>query len=113
MKRLQKNKKGFTLVELIVVIAILGVLAAILVPAFTGYVTKSKDAQKIANANSYCTAYQTAWADAAASSASGTPSATEISTKLGELWSGTAPATGTTKGTVVIDATKGTCSVNQ
>ena len=35
------NKKGFTLVELIVVIAIIGVLAAILIPTMIGYVTRS------------------------------------------------------------------------
>lgn len=36
------NKKGFTLVEIIVVIAIIGVLAAILIPTLVGYTTKAQ-----------------------------------------------------------------------
>jgi type IV pilus assembly protein PilA len=46
------NKKGFTLIELIVVIAILAILALILVPSITGYIAKANDAKNQANTRS-------------------------------------------------------------
>lgn len=49
MKNL-KNKKGFTLVELIVVIAILGILALFLVPQFQGYSQDAKNQVAQSNA---------------------------------------------------------------
>lgn len=51
MFKLRKNKKGFTLIELIVVIAILAILAAIAIPSFIGITDNANQAVNEANAS--------------------------------------------------------------
>ena len=46
------NKKGFTLAELLIVVAIIGVLVAIAIPVFTAQLEKSREATDLANVRS-------------------------------------------------------------
>lgn len=53
-----RNKKGFTLVELIVVIVIIAILAAALVTSLIGYINKAKNTNALVEANNVYTACQ-------------------------------------------------------
>lgn len=57
------KKKGFTIVELVVVIAIIGILSAILIPTFAGLTSKAQDAALQSNLHNAYLAYSSEYAD--------------------------------------------------
>lgn len=60
---MKKTNKGFSLVELIIVIAIMAILAAAIAPALIRYIDKSRRADDVTAAGTVLTGVQTAMAD--------------------------------------------------
>ena len=81
----QKNNKGFSLVELIVVIAIMAVLVGVLAPQLIKYVEKSREATDIQTCDNIATALKTYYADeeVSASATATTVTVTLSKTELG------------------------------
>lgn len=58
-----EGEKGFILIELLIVIAIIGILAAIAIPQFSAYKTRAYDSDAKANLHNLFLACKVYWAD--------------------------------------------------
>ena len=86
MKKL-KNSKGFTLMEMLIVVAIIAILVAIAIPAFSGQLEKAREAADMANIRS-------AYAEVMAAALSGaTPEQGDPITYKNGVWSKDVEAT--------------------
>lgn len=93
MKRTKRNNKGFSLVELIIVIAIMAILAGVLAPQFVKYIGRSRVSSDIQNAQQIATAISAEFADTARTTEVSEQEITDGSAK----WDGSTEASSTAR----------------
>ena len=101
MKSSYKKQQGFTLIELMIVVAIIGILAAIALPAYQDYTNKSKFTEVVVATSAVKTAFEVAYATdgVIASAAANTGVSSAVSDANGQ---------GGYVGSVAINSTNGT-----
>lgn len=109
LKKMKNNKKGFTLVELIVVLVILAILAALLIPALTGYIDRAKKKSIIAETRQVVMAAQTlvdeAYAKDQAATITIVENNAETTTTAGAITTGAIKKLAEVKGNITVTTT--------
>jgi type IV pilus assembly protein PilA len=80
---MNKMQKGFTLIELMIVVAIIGILAAIAIPSYQKYTQKAKFAEVTQATSPYKLAVETCYNDNGALGSCGTPGSNGIPSDAG------------------------------